>query len=280
VTGACDPPTVGPVEWVGRSEAICRQPTAIAQAWGSVAVETGRTRKIYAALTIESLRGLGETCCADEKIGEREMEQYAVTQEVLRTDAAGMPLEWIDYRDAVRLYHTAQVAYACGSPIYLIRGGCNARTGRRSVIEVNSIIATHGDTRALERNRDRYTPPLNNRTLFKRDANLCMYCAQQFRTSGLTRDHITPISLGGRDAWMNVVTACRRCNNHKGGRMPEQAGMQLVAVPFTPTFAEYIYLKGRKVLADQMEYLLTHFPRKSPLHARLRVRLARERVVA
>jgi hypothetical protein len=46
--------------------------------------------------------------------------------------------------------------------------------------------------------------------------------------------------------------------------------MQLVAVPFKPTYAEYIYLKGRRVLADQMQYLLTHFPRKSPLHARLR----------
>ena len=133
------------------------------------------------------------------------MEQYAVTQEVLRTDVAGMPLEWIDYRDAVRLYHTGQVAYVCGSPIYQIRGGQNARTGLRSIIEVSSIIATHGDTVAAERNRDRYTPPLNNRTLFKRDANLCLYCAQQFRTSDLTRDHITPISLGGFDAWTNVV---------------------------------------------------------------------------
>ena len=171
------------------------------------------------------------------------MEQGAVTQEVLRTDVAGMPLEWIDYRDAVRLYHTEQVAYVCGSPIYRIRGGRNAKTGLRSVIVVSSIIATHGDTMAIERNRDRYTPPLNNRTLFKRDANLCLYCAQQFRTSELTRDHITPISQGGRDVWTNVVTACRRCNNHKGGRTPEQVGVQLVAVPFTPTYAEYIYLK-------------------------------------
>jgi len=44
--------------------------------------------------------------------------------------------------------------------------------------------------------------------------------------------------------------------------------MQLIAVPFTPTYAEYIYLKGRRVLADQMQYLLAHIPRSSPLHAR------------
>jgi hypothetical protein len=45
--------------------------------------------------------------------------------------------------------------------------------------------------------------------------------------------------------------------------------MYLLAVPFTPTYAEYIFLKGRRVLADQMEYLLAHFPRTSPLHARI-----------
>jgi hypothetical protein len=105
--------------------------------------------------------------------------------------------------------------------------------------------------------------------LFKRDANLCLYCAMRFPTRELTRDHVTPLSKGGGDTWNNVATACRRCNNHKGGRTPEQSGMQLVAVPFTPTYAEYIYLKGRRVLADQMKYLLAHIPRSSPLHARL-----------
>jgi 5-methylcytosine-specific restriction endonuclease McrA len=196
------------------------------------------------------------------------------TQDVLRTDVAGMPLEWIDYRSAASLYHAGQVAYTCGSPIYTLRGGYSAVTGLRSILEVSSIIATVGDTYAQERNSERYTPPLNNRTLFRRDANVCMYCAERFRTSDLTRDHVEPLSQGGTDIWTNVVTACRRCNNHKGGRRPEQANMQLVAVPFTPTYAEYIYLKGRRVLADQMKYLLTHFPIKSPLHARLRSSLA------
>ncbi len=46
------------------------------------------------------------------------------------------------------------------------------------------------------------------------------------------------------DTWGNVVSACRRCNNAKASRTPEQAGMQLLAVPFTPTYAEYIFLKG------------------------------------
>ena len=194
----------------------------------------------------------------------------ALSQQVLRTDVAGMPLEWVDYREAVRLYHTRQVAYACGSLLYRLHGGTNARTGLRTVVEVSSIIATTGHTYNPGAFRQDYLPPLNNETLFKRDAYLCLYCGGRFPSSLLSRDHVRPFYKGGQDIWNNVVTACRRCNNAKASRTPEEAGMQLLAVPFTPTYAEYIYLKGRRVLADQMEYLLAHFPRTSPLHARLR----------
>jgi 5-methylcytosine-specific restriction endonuclease McrA len=193
----------------------------------------------------------------------------ALSQMVLRTDVAGMPLEWIDYREAARLYHQEQVAYVCGTSLYRLYGGINARSGRRTVVEVNSIVATIGLAGNPGHTRHDYIPPLNNETLFRRDAFMCLYCAQRFPARELSRDHIRPFTQGGRDAWTNVVTACRHCNNVKAGRTPEQARMQLVAVPFTPTYAEYIFLKGRRVLADQMEYLLAHFPRSSPLHDRI-----------
>lgn len=192
-----------------------------------------------------------------------------MNHQVLRTDISGMPLEWVGYQDAVRLYHLEQVAYTCGSLLYRVRGGICAKTGRRSIIEVNSIIATHGRNHALTRRGEHYIPPLNNPALFKRDSRLCLYCGVTFRSRALSRDHVTPISQGGLDTWNNVVTACRRCNNHKAGYTPEQAGMQLLAVPFVPTHAEYIYLQGRRVLADQMEFLRAHFPRSSPLRERL-----------
>lgn len=184
---------------------------------------------------------------------------HSLSQQVLRTDAAGMPLEWIDFREAVRIYYLEQVAYSYGSPLYRIYGGHNALSKRRSVIEVNSIIATLGDSNAAHKARTHYVPPLNNQTLFARDAQLCMYCGHQFPARGLSRDHIIPLSRGGRDIWTNVVTACKRCNNRKAGQTPEQAGLELLAVPFTPTHAEYIYLQGKRVLADQMEFLLAHF---------------------
>ena len=152
---------------------------------------------------------------------------YPLSQQILRTDVAGMPLEWVDYREAARLYHTGQVAYTCGSLLYRLYGGTCARTGLRTIVDVNSIIATLGTPAIRATARRDYTPPLNNQTLFRRDAYLCLYCGARFTYSLLSRDHITPFSRGGHDTWSNVVTACRRCNNAKASRTPEQAGMQL-----------------------------------------------------
>ncbi len=190
--------------------------------------------------------------------------------QILRTDISGMPLEWLTYQDAVRLYYLGEIAYACGRLLYRIRGGVNARTGRRSVIELNSIVATMGSLQATIKGNPAYVPPLNNKALFRRDDNLCLYCGRRFPDSMLSRDHVTPISRGGQDAWSNVVAACKPCNNFKGARLPEECGMQLLAVPFVPTHAEYVYLQGRRILADQMEFLRAHFPRRSPLRERLR----------
>lgn len=185
---------------------------------------------------------------------------------ILRTDISSMPLEWVSFEEAIKLSYNDQIAYTCGETICTARGGINARTGRRSSIEVNSIIATFGNNPCLYQG---YTPPLNNPALFRRDRYLCMYCGESFRHRDLSRDHVRPLSLGGEDSWQNVVSACRSCNNRKAGQTPEQAGMELLAIPFVPTHAEYIYLQARKILADQMEFLLNHFPRTSPLRANL-----------
>ncbi|MCX8049088.1 MAG: HNH endonuclease [Methylohalobius sp.] len=199
-----------------------------------------------------------------------EMSANVLSLQVLRTDASGLPLEWIGYQEAVKLYCLDQVAYTCGTLLYRIRGGINARSGRQSLIEINSIIATHGHSPQSKLRCPDYTPPLCNRTLFRRDNYLCLYCGGRFLYRDLSRDHVNPLSRGGLDTWNNVVTACKRCNNYKAGRTPEEAGMELLAIPFTPTHAEYIYLQGRRILSDQMEFLRAHFPRRSFLHDRLR----------
>ncbi len=190
-------------------------------------------------------------------------------QQILRTNISGMPIEWINYQDAARLYFSDQVAFTCGTDIFTLRGGINSITNLRTKIKVNSIIATYGSSSNANSYNNDYIPPLNNKTLFKRDGYICMYCGNHFSSHDLSRDHVTPLSQGGNDKWSNVVTSCKRCNNAKAGRTPEQANMELLAIPFVPTHAEYIYLQGKKVLFDQMEFLKAHFPRKSPLRERL-----------
>src|SRR4028118_2319354 len=74
-------------------------------------------------------------------------------------------------------------------------------------------------------------PPVNRREVFRRDNHTCQYCGS---TKHLTLDHVIPRSKGGTHTWDNVVTACEKCNSHKGNRTPLQAGMQLRSQPKAP----------------------------------------------
>ena len=200
-------------------------------------------------------------CFSEKDIAETQ----DLNQRVLRTDVSGMPLEWINHQEAVRLIALERIEYALGEVIYTLRGGINAMTGQQSILPVNAILASRGQHPVNHLFADDYAPPLSNRALFRRDQSMCLYCGQQFQDRDLSRDHVQPVSQGGQDIWNNVVAACKRCNNHKAGRTPEQADMQLLAIPFVPTHAEYVYLQGRRILVDQMDFLLAHFPRNSRL---------------
>ena len=66
------------------------------------------------------------------------------------------------------------------------------------MLEVNSIVATVGHSRNPGNLHHGYVPPLNNETLFRRDAYLCMYCGQRFPSRQLSRDHVTPLQRAAR----------------------------------------------------------------------------------
>lgn len=78
---------------------------------------------------------------------------------------------------------------------------------------------------------------LTRREIFLRDHNTCQYCGQ--RSRDLTLDHVMPRHRGGRHTWDNLVSACRQCNHHKGGRTPEEARMQLRRRPMEPHATTY-----------------------------------------
>ena len=150
------------------------------------------------------------------------------------------------------------VAWDAGDECFTFVGGHSRITGQRSTITANSIIAIKG--KALAGKSQHKVPPLSNRELFHRDRHVCAYCGEELPGQRLTRDHVVPVVQGGRDMWMNVVTACRACNQVKSGRTPEQAGMELLYAPYVPNKAEYLILCNRHILADQMDFLARHVP--------------------
>lgn len=70
--------------------------------------------------------------------------------------------------------------------------------------------------------------------IFLRDHHRCQYCGHTHGKNQLTLDHVIPIVQGGKKSWDNIVTACKTCNQKKGGRTPQQAGMQLIRIPKQP----------------------------------------------
>ena len=160
------------------------------------------------------------------------------------------------WQQACFYYAKNLVAWTLGCEAFTVYGGLSRATGARSSITGHSIIAVKGKAMAMKGFAQ--VPPLNNRELFRRDRHVCAYCGGEFSFLRLTRYHVLPLSRGGNDAWMNVVTACRHCNGHKRNRTPEEAGVQLLYVPYVPNKAEYLILTNRRILVDQMEFLLQH----------------------
>jgi len=184
---------------------------------------------------------------------------------VLACDRAGNPSAWLNNEMAVHLVATDRVLAPLGEHARIVYGGVNAASGKRSSIELSSIMLTNSRVREHRWARD-FEAPLTNRALFARDSYLCLYCGRSHGASDLTRDHILPVSRGGENRWSNLATACRSCNQRKNNRTPEEWGQLLLAVPFAPNWAEFLYLKNnRRMVADQMDFLKARFSHNSPL---------------
>jgi len=83
--------------------------------------------------------------------------------------------------------------------------------------------------------RPRPTVKFSREHLLARDRSACQYCGRRVTRSEATYDHVVPRSRGGPTRWENVVIACVPCNQRKGGRTPEEAGMRLRSVPARPS---------------------------------------------
>ena len=183
---------------------------------------------------------------------------------IFALDIAGAPHRWISVRVAAHYYATDMIAWVAGTNEFLLRGGTQRSTGTQSQIRASSIVAIKGKDFMVRHFGQ--VPTLTKEMLLARDRLTCAYCAQRFHSDQLDMEHIVPSSKGGEDSWMNLVTACKACNNRKADRTPEVAGMKLHYVPYVPNRYEAFILSNRKILADQMEFLLLGVPKNSRVH--------------
>ncbi len=70
------------------------------------------------------------------------------------------------------------------------------------------------------------------RRVLRRDLYVCQY--EGCHKKATTVDHVVPLCQGGTTSWQNLVGCCLLCNQTKGGRTPEQAGMVLKRTPKGP----------------------------------------------
>jgi 5-methylcytosine-specific restriction endonuclease McrA len=102
----------------------------------------------------------------------------------------------------------------------------NAVHSMRRTVSVPSVI------RLLEYRRiPHQTRALSRKNILMRDRYTCQYCLKVMPAGELTLDHVIPRSRAGESAWENLVACCHPCNNRKGSRTPEEAGMKLARQP-------------------------------------------------
>jgi 5-methylcytosine-specific restriction endonuclease McrA len=96
----------------------------------------------------------------------------------------------------------------------------------RQAMRVPSVI------RLLEYRRiPHQTRALSRKNILMRDRYTCQYCLRTLNSGELTLDHVMPRSRAGETTWENLVACCHHCNNRKGNRTPEEAGMRLTRAP-------------------------------------------------
>ncbi len=96
---------------------------------------------------------------------------------------------------------------------------------------------------------------LTRQNIYKRDGYQCVYCETK---EDLTLDHLLPRSRGGKDQWINLVTACQKCNTYKGNRTPEEAAMVIRNKPYRPSFIMYLRDFSGKLYDEWKPYLMAN----------------------
>ena len=97
--------------------------------------------------------------------------------------------------------------------------------------------------------------PCHRRNVIWRDQSQCQYCAKYFMADKLTIDHVTPRSRGGKNEWLNLVAACKKCNQKKSDKTPTEANMPLIKKPSIPKSDIFKNISASQIVPRWKYYL-------------------------
>ena len=92
---------------------------------------------------------------------------------------------------------------------------------------------------------------LDHEAIYRRDGNKCVYCGSKIN---LTWDHVIPECIGGKTTWTNLVTCCKKCNNHKDNMSVEEfCQIKNCKIPRPVSMASTPWLSGRDDIRPEWE---------------------------
>lgn len=78
------------------------------------------------------------------------------------------------------------------------------------------------------------TQKCNMRNLRRLHNDTCAITGRKLKPSEMSREHVVPQSLGGKDGWTNEVLAHRDINSKRGNLPYEKIGLQRPTIPPAP----------------------------------------------
>jgi len=130
-------------------------------------------------------------------------------------------------------YEPINICAARRALVLVLKGVATAEEQSHEVVRsaVQSILLPSVIRLLGYRRIPHQTRALSRKNILIRDRFTCQYCLRTLSSTELTLDHVIPRSRAGETAWENLVACCHGCNNHKGSRTPEEAGMRLSRQP-------------------------------------------------
>lgn len=130
-------------------------------------------------------------------------------------------------------YEPINICAARRAIVLVLKGVASAEEhARTEVHSARQNLKLPSVIRLLEYRRiPHQTRALSRKNILMRDRYTCQYCHKSPPAVDLTLDHVIPRSRSGETTWENLVACCHSCNNKKGNRTPDEAGMKLARQP-------------------------------------------------